>query len=93
MNGGLMHAIDCCRPAEIERAAAGFRHFGMEAAAQAIEWAAGQAKVSHLDTETEERLEAEANDRYWRAVGDDGSIRDRYQIVYRDQPDTFAPLD
>jgi hypothetical protein len=95
MNGGMMHALECCALEELERAAAGFRYFGMEEAALAIEWAVQRSEhpASAHDAEAADRFEREANSRYRSAAFDDSVLYDRFDRAFRDQRSAFAPLD
>jgi hypothetical protein len=89
MSGGLLDAIERHSHEEIEEALSGFRYFGLDDAAAVVVSIAEQAAGVDIDTE---QLEAEANDRYAVAVPDDETLAARFERVFRERRDDFAPL-
>ena len=95
MNGGLLHAVQGLEPDQRERAAAGFRLLGLDAAAAAVEAVARQAdRLPADDLAAEERLEVEAGRRYEEALPDwDETIDRAFRAHLREHPEAYAPLD
>ena len=93
MNGGLLHSVEVLDPSELDDAAEGFRYFGLGGAAAALEWARAQAL--HVDVDADpadaERIELEANARYWAAVPDDAAVWDAFVSKFSESPKAFAP--
>ena len=95
MNGGLLHAVQGLEPDQRERAAAGFRLLGLDAAAAAVEAVARQAdRLPADDLAAGERLEVEAGRRYEEALPDwDETIDRAFRAHLREHPEAYAPLD
>lgn len=90
MNGGLRHSVENHSPDELEQAVAGYRYFGLEDAAAVVESVARRAAA--IDPDVAERLEAEADDRYAAVVPDDSTLAARFEQLFRQKPEAFAPL-
>jgi hypothetical protein len=95
MNGGLLHAVEGLEPEQRTAAAAGFRLFGLDAAADAVEDVARQAAdLPADDLDAAERLEAEANRRYDAALPAwDETVEQAFCEHLRAHPEAYAPLD
>jgi hypothetical protein len=95
MNGGVLHALEVLSVDERRAALRGFRYFGLEATAVAIEevadrWVSTDHWLSTLSDDEARDLEVEANDRY----GDTDSVLEQaFRSRYNDEPEAFAPLD
>lgn len=89
MSGGLLDAVERHSKEEIDQAVAGFRYFGHDDAAAVVVSIAQQVAGVDIDAE---QLEAEANDRYAVAVPDDETLAARFEQVFRERRDAFAPL-
>ena len=88
MNGGVHHAIECVEPAELAAAADGYAFFGFEDVAEFFRGASADPVLSTRDDDTE----VVANRRYAAMVRDDSHLVARFEEVFREQPDQFAPL-
>ena len=82
MNGGAVHAMECLSQAELAAAIAGFKYFGLAAAAHVFEQAPDDSE------ETEERL----NRMYWQAVPNDEVLAHAFRIKLVAFPEAFAPI-
>lgn len=94
MNGGLLHSVVNHSQEELEEAAAGYRYFGLGDAAEVVESVVRRAAAIDLDVDPDaaERLEAEADDRYAAVIPDDSTLADRFERLFRQRPEAFAPL-
>ena len=81
MNGGVVHALEGLSPAELAAAIAGFKYFGLTAAAHVFE------QVPDDTEETEERLDQ----MYWQAVPSDDALVHAFRIKLVASPEAFAP--
>lgn len=95
MNGGLLHAVEGLEPQQRAAAAAGFRLFGLDAAADAVEDVARlAADLPDDDLDAAERLEGEANRRYDAALpAGDETVEHAFREHLRARPEAHAPLD
>ena len=95
MNGGLLHACQGLDPDQRDRAVAGYRLFGLVAAAGAVDDIARRAAaLSEDDPEAGDRLEAEANRRYDAALPEwDETIDAAFREYLAAHPEAFAPLE
>ena len=94
MNGSLLHSVENHSQEELEQAVAGYRYFGLGDAAEVVESVARRAAAIDLDvdSDTAERLEAEADDRYAAAIPDDSTLAEQFERLFRQRPEAFAPL-
>lgn len=94
MNGGLLHAVEGLEPDQRERAVAGYRLLGLDAAADAVEDVAREAAaLDEDDLAAAERLEEEANRRYDAALPEwDETIDRAFREHLRRHPEQYAPL-
>lgn len=94
MNGGLLHSVECHSDEELDRGIAGYEYFGMFDAAAAVAWV--RAEALGLDVcaglEAAERVEAEADRRYYEAVPDDSTPATRFVEHFLQHPEAYAPL-
>jgi hypothetical protein len=88
MNGGVHHAIECVEPAALATAADGYAVFGFDAVAEFFRGASADPVLSVWDDDTE----VMANRRYEEMVPDDSILVARFEEVYRERPEQFAPL-
>lgn len=95
MNGGLLHAVQGLEPDERERAVAGFRLLGLDAAAAAVEAVARQAaQLRADDAAAGERLEVEAGRRYDEALPEwDETIDRAFRAHLQRHPEAYAPVE
>jgi hypothetical protein len=93
MNGGMLHSVENHSQDQIERAIAGYRYFGLDAAAAVVESVARRAASIDLDADDDaaERLEIDANESYAAAVPDD-STPASFEQIYERRPESFSPL-
>ena len=94
MNGGLLHACETLDPEQRERAVAGYRLLGLDAAADAVEDVTRQAAaLDGDDPAAVERLEEQANRRYDAALPEWEETVDRaFRDHLRRAPEAYAPL-
>lgn len=94
MNGGVLHGVGVRSQHEVAAAVAGYRYFGLDGAADAVEWLVAEASGIDLanDLDAAERLEVEADERYSSAVPTDDTLVRAFEHRYRDRPEEFAPV-
>ncbi|GAB3202799.1 hypothetical protein GCM10027261_42350 [Geodermatophilus arenarius] len=94
VNGGLLHAVQGLEPDQVERAVAGFRLFGLDAAAEAVADVARQATgLGEDDLDAAERLEVEADRRYAAALPEwDETVEQAFREHLRRSPGDYAPV-
>lgn len=68
MNGGVLHAIESLTPAELDRAIAGYRRFGLAAVADIL------ATARQVPDSDKGKAEARLDKEYAKAIPDDGSL-------------------
>lgn len=91
MNGGLLHAVEVLTGPAAEAAKEGFRFFGLGAAADAVGWAHDAFVALDMDDfDAAERLEEEANRRYYEAVPDDSILERHFRSQFARRPEVFA---
>ena len=89
MNGGVLHAVEDLAPEELEAAVAGYRHFGLAAAADLIDEV--RARLQSLTDAAVDRLEHEADNRYGEIASDE-TLMEAFERRYRDRPEEFESL-
>lgn len=82
MNGGVEHALECMSQSQLLAALSGYRYFGLESAAQALEAA----------VQTSGTASNELDKPYWRAIPDDATISSAFAAKLLSNPTTFAPV-
>ena len=94
VNGGLLHAYETLDPDRRERAVAGYRLLGLDAAADAVEDVTRQAAaLDGDDPAAAERLEEQANRRYDAALPEwDETVDRAFRDHLRGSPGAYAPL-
>ena len=94
MNGGVLHGLEVRSDDEVSAAVAGYKYFGLDQAAAAVEWLVAAASANDLDNhhEAAERLEIEGDERYAKAVPTDATLVTAFEHRYRDNPEEFAPV-
>ena len=94
MNGGLLHACQTLDPDRRERAVAGYRLLGLDAAADAVEDVTRQAAaLDGDDPAAAERLEEQANRRYDAALPEwDETVDRAFRDHLRRSPEAYAPF-
>jgi hypothetical protein len=95
MNGGLLHSVENHSRDQIQRAAAGYRYFGLDDAAAVVESVARRAASIDLDADdgAAERLEIDANESYAAAVpDDDATLAASFEQFYEQRPEAFSRL-
>jgi hypothetical protein len=89
MNGGALFALELLSDQEFGNACAGYRYFGLVAAADFLE----EARPL-LDTPgDQELLEVQLDRRYDAIVPNDDTIMERFKAVFGSNPADFAPVD
>ena len=81
MNGGVLHALGCLSRQERIDAIAGYRYFGLVAAADVL-------TKSYKQTG---KAEEASNSAYWHAVPDDDALADAFHTKLAASPGAFAP--
>lgn len=89
MNGGIHHAIECLELGDVMAAADGYEYFGLADVAAFLRGAADDPVLCTWTEDTEDV----ANRRYAEMVPDDEHLVARFQKVYWERFDQFAPLD
>jgi hypothetical protein len=89
MNGGVHHALECVQPTELSAAVEGYAFFGFDDVAAFFRGAADDPVLSTWTDDTE----VEADRRYARTVPDDSRLFARFEDVFRERADQFAPVD
>jgi len=89
MSGGVHHALECVDPAELIAAAHGYLFFGLDDVADFLRSVASDPVLSMWTDETE----VVANRRYAEMVPDDSHLVARFEEVFREWGEQFAPLD
>lgn len=87
MNGGVLHAVDCLEPEDLADAEAGYRYFGLGAAADLL----GEAKSISEAGGDLDLLEAELDKRYSALIPNDSVLGERFEASLRRAPSEFAP--
>ncbi|NEK86070.1 hypothetical protein GCU60_09910 [Blastococcus saxobsidens] len=95
MNGGLLHAVEGLEPDQRERAVAGFRLLGLDAAATAVEDIARSKDARAADDPgADDDLEEEANRRYDEALPEwDATIERAFRADLASHPEAYAPVE
>jgi hypothetical protein len=94
MNGGVLHGDEVRSEDEVAAAIAGYRYFGLDQAAAAVEWLVAEASGVDLegDLDAAERLEVEGDARYAAAGPTDATLVEAFERRYRAEPEAFAPV-
>jgi hypothetical protein len=94
MNGGLLHSCQALEHDQRARAVDGYRLFGLDGAADAVDDVARRAAaLAEDDHDGAERLEAEANRRYDAALPEwDETIDRAFRAHFREHPEAYAPV-
>ena len=82
MNGGVLHAIEALSQEERAAAIAGYRYFGLLAAAQIL-------SQHHEGTDAAEHA---ANSTYALAVRDDDVLVHAFRVLLLAHPEAFSPV-
>jgi len=89
MNGGVHHALEAVNSAELAAAADGYAFFGLHDVAAFFRGAADDPDLSEWNEDTEEA----ADGRYEQMVPDDDHLVARFEKVYGERAEEFAPVD
>jgi hypothetical protein len=92
MSGGLLDAIESQPTDHLAHAVAGYRYFGLGAAADFVEWVARQVAQRRDDPDAMDELEVEADRRYPEPVPNDSVLVQHFEGLLGERPDTFAPV-
>ena len=88
MNGGVLHALECCDSSQLSAAEAGYRYFGFSLVAELIS-RGRQLDESSDDLEaTEKRLDGE----YAEMIPDDSFLKKRFENHFAENPKDYAEL-
>ena len=88
MNGGVHHALGCIEPDELLAAVDGYAFFGFDDCAAFIR---GASSDPLLATWTED-TEVAANRRYYQLIPNDSHLVVRFEEVFSERGDQFAPV-
>lgn len=88
MNGGVLHAVECLSANQLSAAEAGYRLFGLDAAASLLSHAK-HILESDQDLELHER---ELDRRYADIIPDDSALVERFEKHLAENPSQYAPL-
>ena len=89
MNGGVLHALESLSRNELIAALHGYRYFGLDSAARALEYLSEQVG-DDLDDDALDRFEVEADERYTSVVRDDNALIRAFEARYSESPNDFA---
>lgn len=94
MNGGVLHSAEFHSEDAIASALAGYRYFGLHAAAGAVEWTLTMLRETDLDADDDlaDRVEFEADERYAAAIPSDATLSEAFEAFRRKNPTAFSPL-
>ena len=92
MNGGLLHSVERLEPDRLAAAVDAYRLFGLDGAAQVIEWVADQSANPPASDDAADELEFEADRRYAEVVPDDSTLVESFERYFREHPSEFAPV-
>lgn len=93
MNGGVIHSIESLSSEQRIAAIAGYRYFGLHAAADVVDEFSRRWRSGGLHDDAAENLEVEADERYGAVVRNDDVLVDAFEARYEAAPNEFAPLD
>jgi len=85
MNGGVLHAVQCLSPLQLQAARMGYAFYGFSEIDELLERA-----QCLQDSQELESLEQELNQGYWRHIPDDASLVDRFERHWKTSPGDFA---
>ena len=88
MNGGVLHAVECLSPSEIEEAASGYQFFGLAGAAKLLVGARRIFEAGKDLADHEGLLDRD----YHELIPDDSSLFTRFERHRQLHPQDFAPL-
>ena len=89
MNGGVHHALECIKPAELLAAANGYAFFGLDDVAAFFRAANHDPVLLNWTGDNE----VAANRRYAEMVPDDSFLFDRFHASLLGQVEQFSPID
>jgi len=92
MNGGLLHSIEHHDNEELKAAISGYRFFGLDEAAEVVEWVVSEVAALGDDEDAAEALEVEADNRYGEAIPTDDVLVTAFESLYSAKPQDFAPV-
>jgi len=88
MNGGVLHAIECCTDAELDAALAGYRFFGFDSVTSIFSDAR-----SAIDSESDlKAAEPMFDARYTEMIPSDLPLRDAFEHNFAKNSANFSPL-
>ncbi|MEJ0049084.1 MAG: hypothetical protein WDN04_25455 [Rhodospirillales bacterium] len=90
MNGGVLHALECLTPQELEAAISGYRFFGFDNVGDLLIEARLATETS--DEDELDLLEAKLDNLYGDLIPTDSTLDDRFEVHFRGNPTHFAPL-
>ncbi len=90
MNGGVLHALECLNPQELEAAISGYRFFGLNDVGDLLIQAKSAAETS--DEDALDQLEGKLDSLYGDLVPSDTVLQERFKTYHLSNPKHFAPL-
>lgn len=88
MNGGVLHAVECLASDELSEAEAGYRYYGLHAAAALL----SRAKTILEVDRNLEFHETDFDQEYVRIIPDDSALVERFENDLAQNPSQYAPL-
>lgn len=88
VNGGVLHAVECLSASELSDAQAGYRVYGLDAAASLLV----RAKAVFDADDDLEFHEAKLDRDYAEVIPDDSSLVARFEEHLRSHPSEYAPI-
>ena len=93
MNGGLLDAVESVPANVLDAAVSGYRFFGLQCAAEAIEDVRSRLDWAQRSLENAEELELEADRRYNESIPDDETIVEAFVARQAAEPNLFAAIE
>ena len=90
MNGGVLHAIECCSADELRKAAAGYAFYGFAGVEPLIE--RGRIGFARGDETELDRLEAELDRAYEALIPTDQALADAFELHFAAHPEGYEAL-
>lgn len=87
MNGGVLHATECCLGSTLRNAKLGYQYFGLQGVVALVTRSEALLKLSELPDDVERELNAE-----YARIAADHKVSKQFEEVFALRPDEFAPV-
>lgn len=88
MNGGMLNAVECLSSEHLEATKQAYRYFGFDDVGALID----AAQSALCRAEDAESLEEAFDRQYWARIPDDTALVSTFELHYRKNPESYAPL-